>query len=153
MNQRRHPLKPLSILLATLLLVSGSLAAFPSPEAEAHATKAHTFHSVSYETIYYDPYDKSSERGFWLALISLHPAFKAFPTLQQLLAYLGLGLAYSDMIQKPSKPSPRYVIERATYKADKATANYWGYYEVNIYNAQTKKKHYGKHKVIAKTAH
>lgn len=144
----------LKILIIAVLLIGFMVTKPVVQSTEAHETKGHDLHSAAYETVYYDPNDKKSERGIWLALISLVPGLKAYPVLQQLLGVLGLGVAFHDYEKGKAKtPSTRYVIEKLSYKVHKPTNSYFGYYEINVFNTKTKKWHRGKHMVIGKTSY
>ena len=144
----------LLVLISASLFLGFTFSPVIDHEVSASPTVSHKLDSAQYETVYYDPTDTSSQRGVWIALISLVPQLKVYPILSQLLGYLGLGVAISDLEKsKQKKPSTRFVIEKLVYKAKKTTSSYWGYYEVNIYNSKTKVKYHGKHKAIGKTAY
>jgi hypothetical protein len=128
---------------------------FPNGKAEAHGAAGHTYVKTEYKTVYYDPRDAQAEAGVVLALSAYAPAVQSLRYLPRVLEVLGLGLAleswFGELNLGPT--NTRYMIMKEVYKSDNPTSNYYGYYQINIYNSATGETDYGDHMPIGKTSY
>lgn len=151
MNSKKIMKKLSLILVSAVLMFIVSVGSLPPKEASAHNTAGHSYHSVEYETTYADPNDTSAGSALAISLVAVVPGIGG--TLSTILGYLGLAGSFASWANQDTGPSTRYVITKTVYKADTTTSSYWGYYQIDIYNADTRETIYGEHRVIGKTGY